>query len=441
MSLMRADGLRIDRRVLGMGLPEMAGRSRQEASRWLDRTGMTRCASARRTSLFRCRSGSRPLGAIASSDRKPPTSRQCRRGARLGDGVRKDVLAQADRLCDGHFDLLGYRGLSFGDPIDWHLDPVSGRRRRACTGAASTRSIPRGRRQQGHLGAQSPPVARASRRGVPPHRRRAIRRGVARVTLARGWPPIRRGIGINWASSLEVALRLIAWCWTLELFRQSPELLRSAVRARSLAAICDPRRARRAIPLVLLLAEHASDRRSARTLLRRRRCFPSTTRAGRWRELARAFWWRRARAKSTRRRVLRAVHLLPALHGRDLSPFPDSRGAQRLAGAAGGRRTRPGDARFSAVGPPSERIDAADWRFRRRMDSAARSCARQTMSAACLRRRRPSFCGPTMRGPPAGRSLETSGCWDAGLARVRGARARPARSTGVASVPRGRLRA
>ena len=26
------------------------------------------------------------------------------------------------------FDLLGYRTLSFGDPIDWHLDPVWSRR-------------------------------------------------------------------------------------------------------------------------------------------------------------------------------------------------------------------------------------------------------------------------------------------------------------------------
>src|SRR6185503_16389899 len=32
------------------------------------------------------------------------------------------------------------------------------------------------------------------------------------------------GWGINWASSLEVALRLMAWCWALVLFRHSPAL-------------------------------------------------------------------------------------------------------------------------------------------------------------------------------------------------------------------------
>src|SRR5205807_6300058 len=33
-----------------------------------------------------------------------------------------------------------------------------------------------------------------------------------------------RGMGINWASSLEVALRLISWCWSLCLFRDSAAL-------------------------------------------------------------------------------------------------------------------------------------------------------------------------------------------------------------------------
>src|SRR5512132_391320 len=39
--------------------------------------------------------------------------------------------------------------------------------------------------------------------------------------------------GINWASSLEVAYRLIAWLWALELFRNSPRLTAS-VRLRML---------------------------------------------------------------------------------------------------------------------------------------------------------------------------------------------------------------
>jgi hypothetical protein len=38
------------------------------------------------------------------------------------------TLARAERLLAGRFDLLGYEGLSYGDPIDWQLDPVAGKR-------------------------------------------------------------------------------------------------------------------------------------------------------------------------------------------------------------------------------------------------------------------------------------------------------------------------
>ena len=38
----------------------------------------------------------------------------------------ESVIAKADRICDGYFDLLGYKGLYFGGRIpNWHLDPVS----------------------------------------------------------------------------------------------------------------------------------------------------------------------------------------------------------------------------------------------------------------------------------------------------------------------------
>ena len=34
---------------------------------------------------------------------------------------------QADKICRHQFDLLGYEDLAYGDPIDWHLDPVHGK--------------------------------------------------------------------------------------------------------------------------------------------------------------------------------------------------------------------------------------------------------------------------------------------------------------------------
>ena len=43
--------------------------------------------------------------------------------------------------------------------------------------------------------------------------------------------------GVNWASSLEVAYRAIAWLWALELFRDSP-LLTVEVVTRMLKYLC-----------------------------------------------------------------------------------------------------------------------------------------------------------------------------------------------------------
>src|SRR5258708_2387744 len=40
----------------------------------------------------------------------------------------KGILEKANRILAGSFDLLGLRGLNFGDPIDWQLEPASGKR-------------------------------------------------------------------------------------------------------------------------------------------------------------------------------------------------------------------------------------------------------------------------------------------------------------------------
>src|SRR5580704_9224786 len=38
------------------------------------------------------------------------------------------IVHQADRICRHQFDLLGYEDLDYGDPIDWQLDVVHGKR-------------------------------------------------------------------------------------------------------------------------------------------------------------------------------------------------------------------------------------------------------------------------------------------------------------------------
>ena len=146
------------------------------------------------------------------------------------------TLARAERLLAGRFDLLGHQGLSYGEPIDWQLDPVAGKR----APLAHWSRVP-------YLDAAA----------VGDHKVTwEVNRHQWLVTLGQaywytgderyarafaerveGWldanPP---KLGINWASSLEVAFRAISWVWALQLFRESPALTPSLL-ARMLASL------------------------------------------------------------------------------------------------------------------------------------------------------------------------------------------------------------
>ena len=134
------------------------------------------------------------------------------------------ILEQAGRIRAGRFDFLGCGDISFGDPIDWHLDPALDRR----APLAHWSRIP-------FLDASV----------VGDHKRIwELNRHQYLLVLGRAYwytgdesyadtfvqhlsawmdsnPPKR---GINWASSLELAFRAIAWIWALHFFRHSPRL-------------------------------------------------------------------------------------------------------------------------------------------------------------------------------------------------------------------------
>lgn len=146
------------------------------------------------------------------------------------------LVAAADAACAGHFSLLGYPSLQFGEPPDWHLDPVNLRRSPLV--------------HWSRIDALDPDTVGDSKVVWELNRHQWLvtlgqayrlsgdeRYAQAFVGSLSAWmeanPP---GIGINWASSLEVSLRLIAWSWALLLFRTSPEV-DAPVRARILAWI------------------------------------------------------------------------------------------------------------------------------------------------------------------------------------------------------------
>ena len=136
-----------------------------------------------------------------------------------------------------------------------------------------------------------------------------------------------------------------------------------------------PRRPRGALSLALLLAEHAPHRRGPRALL----CRSGVSRAARRAAVAAPRTpdsRRRARPAGAARRVpLRAVDLLPPLHGRDLPALRAARGAERRAAAARDRRAARGHGRRAPGAPRARRLDAGDRRRRRGLAPAAGTAA------------------------------------------------------------------
>lgn len=133
-----------------------------------------------------------------------------------------DIVLQAEKICRHQFDLLGYENLDFGREIDWHCDVVHGKH------------APRKPWfQVKYLDFEEVGDAKITWE---------LNRHQHFVTLAKGywltgddryaseilaqWADWQKEnpypIGINWASSLEVALRSLSWIWTFFLLRECP---------------------------------------------------------------------------------------------------------------------------------------------------------------------------------------------------------------------------
>ncbi|MEO5817803.1 MAG: alginate lyase family protein [Gemmatimonadaceae bacterium] len=140
------------------------------------------------------------------------------------------LVAAADAVVDGRFDLLGHDGLEFGSPIDWHFDPVSNKR----APRIHWSRIPYldadligdhkviweiNRHQHFFI------LGRAFQATRRPEYAQCFATNLASWMDAN--PP---KDGVNWASSLEVSYRAIAWLWALELFRESPVLTAAVVK-------------------------------------------------------------------------------------------------------------------------------------------------------------------------------------------------------------------
>ncbi len=137
----------------------------------------------------------------------------------------EEIVEHAEQICRHRFDLLGYEGIDYGAEIDWHLDAVHGKRapRRAWfrvryldfDQAGDAKIIWELNRHQ-HLVT----LAKAYRLTAEPRYAQE---------LFRQWYHWQQqnpyGMGINWASSLEVAFRSLSWLWIWRLLQGCAEVL------------------------------------------------------------------------------------------------------------------------------------------------------------------------------------------------------------------------
>lgn len=132
------------------------------------------------------------------------------------------LLTRAERIAAGRFDLLGHTDLSFGTPIDWQLEPVAGLRAPLShwsrvpyldTAVVGDHKI------VWELNRQQWLVTLGQAYALTGDERwaREMVRHLGEWLDAN--PP---KLGINWASSLEVAFRAISWLSALRFLRASP---------------------------------------------------------------------------------------------------------------------------------------------------------------------------------------------------------------------------
>ena len=201
------------RRLAHMGLVEAAERTWQEALKHLERRGWSGRAAGRSHVSFSEWQAAAPSRFYEGVTDCEVSTLLTARWPAFCD----EVISTAERRCDKRFDLLAYRDLSFGDPVDWNLDPVSGRR------APLVHWSLLDPLESASLG-DSKVTWELNRHQWLVQIALAYRlTGEVRyvdtvVRFIREWIEANpAGMGINWASSLEVALRLISWCWAVML--------------------------------------------------------------------------------------------------------------------------------------------------------------------------------------------------------------------------------
>ncbi len=142
----------------------------------------------------------------------------------FGEKSARYFIEKADEIVKGRFDLLGFTGLDVGEKIDWHYEPVSGKRSplkhwkqfdELSTKETGDKKIIWELNRHQHFFTL----------GVAYWLTTDERYAEIFARHLESWmeqnPP---GIGINWFSSLEIAFRTMSWIWAFHFFKESKSL-------------------------------------------------------------------------------------------------------------------------------------------------------------------------------------------------------------------------
>ena len=226
-------------KLKGRSVAELRTRGRQAAHVWAERRGW----SARDGGLasdaeffalldglsvrdtdgllahFRARTAPRFFAGFAD-----PQETRAELARQFGGRAAAAVVARAERVCQGKFDLLGMRGLDFGRPVDWRLEPLSGKKSPLVhwsridylnAEVAGDKKIVWELNRQQHFMT----LGRAYWH-TGDERYAQVFAAHADTWLDANPPKL----GINWVSSLELAFRAVSWLWALYFFKDSPSL-------------------------------------------------------------------------------------------------------------------------------------------------------------------------------------------------------------------------
>jgi hypothetical protein len=138
------------------------------------------------------------------------------------DEAARFFINRANKIVDGRFDLLGYLNLDFGNPVDWHYEPLTDKR-------SPVKHWKQFDELDSNETGDKKIIWELNRHqyfftlGVAYWLTGDARFAKVFVEHLSSWMeqnPL--GMGVNWVSSLEISFRTISWIWAFHFFKDSP---------------------------------------------------------------------------------------------------------------------------------------------------------------------------------------------------------------------------